>query len=50
LKCDFLNLAGNSDEEGYDKHFDIAFSPKSEQLEVIFIVVTGKDMFVEATT
>ena len=47
-------MAGVSDESRFDKSFLEAvcsrFSPKSEQLDTIYAVVTGKDVFVKAAT
>ena len=50
-------MAGVSDESRNDKSFSqavkqygLAFSPKSEQLDVIYAVVTGKDVFVKTAT
>ena len=54
-------MAGVSNESRFDKIFleavayafkqcALAFSPKSEQLDAIYAVVTGKDAFVKAAT
>ena len=54
-------MAGVSNESRFDKSFlaavafafkqcGLAFSPKSEQLDAIYAVVTGKDVFVKAAT
>ena len=47
-------MAGVSDEFRFNKSFLEAvwsrFSPKSEQLDTIYAVVTGKDVFVKAAT
>lgn len=47
-------MAGVSDESRFDKSFLEAvwshFSSKSEQLDTIYTVVTGKDVFVKAAT
>ena len=54
-------MAGASDESRFEKTFleavafafkqcGLAFSPKREQLDAIYAVVTGKDVFVKAAT
>ena len=54
-------MAGVSNESRFDKNFleamafafkqcGLAFSQKSEQLDAIYAVVTGKDVFVKVAT